>query len=139
MKKILASVGIIGLALGMTACDDDANVASENVSKAADNFEVYRKIAFVNGITDKYLLSIEGLCSVSNEGNKVSVICKTGPNVYKKHLLGLSDNVTYFAEQVDGIKASAYHYRVTIKPEQILPGIDVRTSQGNKSAGVPKG
>lgn len=41
-------------------------------------------------------------------------------------VLGLSDNVTYFAEQIDAIKASAYHYRVTFKPSVIVPNIEIR-------------
>lgn len=82
-----------------------------------------------NGITDKYLLSIEGRCSVKNESDqkKLSVVCKTGESTYKKHLLGLSDNVSYFVEQADGVKVSAYHYRVIFKPESVIPNIDMKT------------
>lgn len=59
-------------------------------------------MVFYNGISGEYILSIEGLCSLgNNDGNKrLSVTCKTGPSAYKKHYLGLSDNVTFFAEQV---------------------------------------
>lgn len=122
----LAAVGILGL--GLTGCSDDSEVVSENLSKAADNFEVNRRIVMFNGITDKYLMEIVGVCSITDEGNQLEVVCKTGKNEYKKHFLGLSDNVSYFVEQVDGVEASAYHYRVTFKPEQIIPDIDLRTS-----------
>jgi hypothetical protein len=103
-------------------------VASENLSKAADNFEVNRRIVFFNGITDTYLLSVEGACAVVDEGNQLEVTCKTGKEEYKKHFLGLSDNVSYFVEQLDGANVSAYRYRVTFKPEVIAPDIDLRTS-----------
>lgn len=35
---------------------------------------------FVNGITDKYLLSIEGLCSITKDKDdaQLEVTCKTG-------------------------------------------------------------
>jgi len=109
---------------------NDADIASQNISKAADNFEINRRVVFYNGITGEYMLSIEGLCSSGNDNtaNKVSITCKVGPSSYKKHFLGLSDNVTYFIEQLEPAKASAYHYRVTFKPQTILPDIDFRGS-----------
>ena len=130
-KKAIASVlAVVTLGLGLTACnEDDADVASKNVSKAADNFEVQRRIVFFNGITDKLLLEIKGPCSINADDPKqLEVICKVGKNSYKKHFLGLSDNVTYFVEQGEPVKASAYHYRVTFKPQTILPDYDFRGS-----------
>ena len=106
---------------------DDAEIASRNLSKAADNFEIVRRIVFYNGITDTYILTIEGKCSLYDDGHgQLEVTCKTGHNTYKKHFLGLSDNVTYFAEQLDAANVSENHYRVTFKPRAILPDIDVR-------------
>lgn len=114
--------------LGAASCDDDATVVNENLTKAADNFEINRRIVFFNGITDTYLLEVQGRCSIKDESGQLEVICKTGDDQYKKHFLGLSDNVSYFSEQIDEATASAYHYRVTFKPEQIIPSIDLRTS-----------
>lgn len=115
------------LCLFMSGCDD-ATVVSENISKAADNFEVSRRVVFYNGITGEYMLSIEGLISIhkDNIDKQLEVTVKTGANQYKKHFLGLSDNVTYFAEQVEGMSASPYFYRVTFKPSVIVPNINVR-------------
>lgn len=48
--------------LALAGCSSDADVASDNLSKAAEQFEVNRRIVFFNGITDKYLLTIEGRC-----------------------------------------------------------------------------
>jgi len=113
-------------AFGLSACSNDAQVASRNLSQAADNFEITRRIVFYNGITGDYMLTIEGLCSQEPDTRKLSVTCKIGPNAYKKHFLGLSDNVTYFSEQMEAAQANVYHYRVTFKPSVILPSIDVR-------------
>jgi len=117
-----------GFAVLTTASCSDAQVASSNLSKAADNFEINRRVVFYNGITGEYMLSIEGLCSLGSaqETKAITVTCKTGPNEYKKHFLGLSDNVTYFAEQTDAAQVSPYHYRVVFKPAAIIPDIDVR-------------
>lgn len=134
MTRALAAVaGTAALTVALAACED-AQIASENLSKAADNFEIERRVVFFNGITDTYLLSIEGRCSIEDEGDQLEVICKTGPKKYKKHFLGLSDNVSYFVEQTEAAEVSAYHYRVTFKPQTILPDVDFRgsTSDGPK-------
>ena len=128
-KIALSVVMVGGLMFGATACfEDDADVASENVSKAADNFEVNRRIVFFNGITDTYLLEIKGACSIEAEPEQLEVICKVGKNKYVKEFLGLSDNVSYFVEQGEPVEASAYHYRKTFKPQSILPDVDFRGS-----------
>lgn len=120
---------VIGLlfVLGITgmACSSDADVASENLSKAAEQFEIQRRIVFLNGITDTYLLSIEGLCSIEDEGNQLEVTCKTEDG-FKKHFLGLSDNVSYFVEQLDSANVSVSNYRVIFKPSVIVPDVDSR-------------
>jgi hypothetical protein len=115
----------------LTGCSDESDTVSENLSTAADNFEVNRRVVFFNGITDTYLLTIEGLCSVTDEGNQLEVTCKVGDDAYKKHFLGLSDNVSYFVEQLDAVDVDAYHYRVIFRPETIVPDIDLETSDGN--------
>lgn len=127
LSLALAAALAIAGAASLTACSD-AQVASSNLSKAADNFEINRRIVFFNGITGEYMLSIEGLCSIgsASETKAVAVTCKTGPSTYKKHFLGLSDNVSYFAEQVDGANVSAYNYRVVFKPAAIIPDIELR-------------
>ncbi|QBZ73534.1 hypothetical protein SEA_MISCHIEF19_49 [Streptomyces phage Mischief19] len=129
-QRVAGAVAVVAaLMFGATACfEDDADVASENVSKAADNFEVNRRIVFFNGITDTYLLEIKGACSIEAEPKQLEVICKTGKDKYVKEFLGLSDNVSYFVEQGEPVKASAYHYRKTFKPQSIIPDVDFRGS-----------
>lgn len=126
MKSKLIAAVVAASAIGLAACSDDAAVVSQNLSKAADNFEINRRIVFYNGITADYMLVIEGLCSQEPLNGRLAVTCKTGPATYKKHFLGLSDNVTYFSEQVEAAGVSKYFYRVTFKPSTIIPNIDVR-------------
>jgi hypothetical protein len=120
---------LLGAVSLLAGCQSDATVASQNLSRAADMFEIDRRIVFFNGITDTYLLTVEGRCSVEvDQLGKLDVTCKTGPNSFKKHFLGLSDNVSWFAEQIDGADVSVYRYRVIFKPETIIPNIDLETS-----------
>lgn len=125
MKNITMIVSALGLAASLAACSD-AEVASHNLSKAADNFEISRRIVFYNGITGDYMLTIEGLCSQQPKERKLEVTCKTGPREFKKHFLGLSDNVTYFSEQVASAPANTYRYRVFFKPSVIVPDVDYK-------------
>jgi hypothetical protein len=125
IKKMLIVMAVLMMLLSGCA---EADVASENLSKKADYFEVTRRIVFYNGITGDYILVIEGLCSLGNYDalGELSVTCKVGPEEYKKHFLGLSDNVTYFAEQIEAVKTDVYHYKVIFRPSVIVPDVDVK-------------
>jgi hypothetical protein len=120
MRRIL-SLAALTLVVG---CSSDADVASSNLSKAADQFEIQRRIVFLNGITDTYMLVIEGRCSIEDQVHQLEVTCKLGPDEFKKHFLGLSDNVSYFVEQMESVDVSTSRYRVIFKPESIVPDID---------------
>ncbi|MBX3579956.1 MAG: hypothetical protein KF723_22360 [Rhizobiaceae bacterium] len=135
MAKWMMGAAAIGLA-SLAGCTD-ADIASTNLSKAADMFEINRRVIFYNGITGDYMLSIEGLCSLGNNdrAGQLTVTCKTGPGIFKKHFLGLSDNVTYFVEQLEARDVSTYHYRVIFKPQTILPDIDFRGDAGELTSG----
>lgn len=132
MKKFILA-GLLTIAVILTGCTSEADTVSENLSKSADSFSVQRKIVFFNGITDNYLLTIEGLCAIDvDDAKKISVTCKVGDDTYKKHYLGLSDNVSYFVEQTDAKYEDAYHYKVLFRPEEIIPDIDLQTSGDDK-------
>jgi hypothetical protein len=128
IKRVLVSLSASLLLLGgAAACSSDADTASSNLSNAADNFEINRRVVFYNGITGEYLLVIEGYCSLGNDDKtgELSVTCKVG-NGYKKNFLGLSDNVTYFVEQLDPVAVGTDHYVVNFKPETIIPELAKR-------------
>ena len=134
-KLVTLGVTMVAGLITLTGCgSSDADVAARNLSKSAEMFEIQRRVVFFNGITDKYLLEITGLCSVETTdaalGGSLEVTCKTGPNEYKKHFLGLSDNVSYLVEQIEGANVSKYRYRVVFKPDIIIPDIDFRTEIG---------
>lgn len=124
MKKIF---GIVIICLSLFGCSRDADVASRNLSTASDNFEIMRRVVFYNGITGDYILTIEGLCTRDNSSTQfvLGVVCKTNDG-YKKHLFGLSDNVTFFMEQLDSKNVSVDHYKVIFKPSVIIPDIEMR-------------
>lgn len=128
MKRFAKVGAALSILLMLGACAKEADVASKNLSTAADMFQVQRRIVFYNGITGQYMLVIEGLCSLGNadKAKELSVTCKVGPTEYKKSFLGLSDNVTYFVEQVEGLGVSPYHYKVILRPEVIVPSLEIK-------------
>ncbi len=120
MKKLLVGI-IAGVALvvALTACPHESDVVSKNISTEADQFHILRRIVFYNGITGEYMLTIEGLCALGNNDppRELTVTCKVGEGQYKKHFLGLSDNVTYFVQQLESASVSSAQYKVIFKPD----------------------
>jgi len=133
-RKSLVTYGLLFIfGTGVLAgCSSQADTVSKNLSKEADSFNVTRRVVFVNGITDKAILTIEGRCSINDSGTQLEVTCKTSdnPELFKKHFLGRSDNMTYFAEQIDANAVDPFHYEVIIRPEAIVPDFKVQTSGG---------
>lgn len=126
MKKIvLLFVVLFGVLLA--SCSTDADVASYNLSQDADQFRIYRRVVFYNGITDEYILMVEGYCSIKKDNldNQLELTVKTDNGTYLKHFLGLSDNVTYFVEQLDASMVSTKNYKVIFKPTTIIPNIEL--------------
>ena len=128
IRVALASV-VAASALAFAGCSSDADKVSQNVSTAADNFEVQRLIVGVNGITDKVEFSVEGRCSIQPNPDQLVVVCKHGPDDYRKHYLGLSDNIFWVSTQLEGIDASVYRTRIVLKPENVVPNFDLSTGK----------
>jgi len=126
MKKKIIAATLLALAVTplLAGCETEANVASDNLATAAEQFKIERSIIFYNGITGEVMLSIEGRCSLEDQGNQLEVTCRIGPNEYTKDLLGLSDNVTYYAHQLETTDVSVYHHTVVLKPENFVPGFE---------------
>lgn len=135
-KNIATAIGItIGILLiifGLTGCTD-ADIASQNVSKEADQFKVKRRIVFINLRHDSYLFEIIGNCSIKTDSsdNQLEVICKVGEDKYQKHFLYLSNETTYTVEQLDYSEVSKYDYEIVFKPESIIP-VKIETEIGGK-------
>lgn len=126
MKKLLLLL-VLAIPFVLAWCSD-AETVSYNISREADYFKVVRRVVFYNGITNDYMLSIEWRCSINYDDldNQLEVTCKIWEYEYKKHYLWLSDNVTYFVEQMESKNVSADHYKVIFKPSTIIPDIEIR-------------
>lgn len=142
MKKIFGFIVVAIIATLFFGCDpavqaaqverqnaltSDAAVARRNLETAEQNFEVYRRVVFYNGITADYILQIEGYLAIIVDGDgDLVVTVKTDDGKYLKHYLGLSDNVTYFSEALAPNSVSARQYKVIFKPLNIIPTIEIK-------------
>jgi hypothetical protein len=120
---------VVGLGAAGCGTSTDAEVASENLSTAAEQFEVDRRVVVYNGITDRVKLEVEGPCNIEDERIQLEITCAisgvgTGHPQAIKNFAGLSDNVTYYVEQLHPIGVSTTQYRVIFKPEAIIPNFD---------------
>ena len=126
MKKIKIFpilLAILMLTLCFASCTAADNV-NQNLSQAADNFEVVRKITVYNARTDMIILEMEGLMSLSNNStSELVVTCKTGENSYKKNYVYLNEYVIYVVEDITGTVTDPYHYKVHFYTA--LPDIDL--------------
>ena len=142
MKKVFMVILATVMVTVLTGCDpameaaavdranaltSDAAVARRNLETAEQNFQVYRRVVFYNGITDSYVLTVEGYLAVTVDGDgDLVVTVKTEDGKYLKHYLGLSDNVTYFSEALAPNGVSARQYKVVFKPSVIIPTIEIK-------------
>lgn len=127
-RKAVAAIAVAFIAsVGLAACND-AQVVNDNLDTEADNFKINRRVVFYNAIADKYILSVEGFCSVDPgdaASARMTVTCKTGGG-YKRNALGKSDNVLWWYEQLDTAGVSPNHYKIVFKPSVLIPEVEVR-------------
>ena len=127
MKKI--AIALVAGTLLLTGCQSAADKANNNLTRAADNFEVARRIVGINGITDKVLFSVEGFCSYNTkDAGNFEAVCKQPDGSITRTTMHLSDNVTFVSTQLAGAHVSLFHSRVIFRPEAIIPNFDLSTS-----------
>ncbi len=130
MKKLgLFLTLILTCGLLCTGCslEDEADVASYNISKEADNFNVYRSVKVINNQSDVVMLEFEGWCSITkdNSDNQLELTYRVGKDTYYKDFIGLNDRTTYVITQLDGSNVDPYHYEWLYHSEGDLVPITV--------------
>lgn len=120
--RILAAATLAGSLLLVSGCTQ-ADRASQNVSRDAENFKVYRRLAVINTITDKPQLELTGYFSIDSDtvDGQLEVTVKQEDGSFKKHFIGLTPTVTYVVEDISGADVSAYRYQISFLPEAIIP------------------
>lgn len=131
MKKKLIALGAIALAstVFLAGCTSDADTVDYNIKTAAEQFEVNRTIVGINGITGDIIFYAEGRCSFEDYGRRFDLICRYGPDEYRKHVFILGDQDSVTVTQEEAIDVSVYHTRIILKPENIIPEFDLEVGK----------
>lgn len=131
-KRIALVIVAFTLAFSFAGCTSAADTANENLTKAAENFEVPRRIVGINAINGDVLFKVEGYCSYETDNDTIDVICATQSSDRKNHVsrttLGKADNVTFVSTQLEDVAVDFFRPRVIFRPETIVPNFDLSTN-----------
>jgi hypothetical protein len=123
MKKIILIVGlVVGLIL-LTGCETEAQRVSYNISQEADNFNKVRQLTVINCIQGDVLFQMTGKFSITadTDDNQLEIVVEDEDGTYKKHFVGLSDNVTYVVEDLIASSVNKYKYTLNFNPKMWIP------------------
>ena len=127
MKKRMAVVAMMA-AIMMTGCNKAERV-SYNLSQEADNFNDIRQITVINCLQGDVLFQMTGKMSITADtaDNQLEVVVEDENGEYKKHFIGLSDNVTYVLEDITAGDVDRYKYTLNFNPKMWLPPVGIET------------
>lgn len=114
---------LIGNAAFLSACGSEAQRVSYNLSQEADNFNVVRQLTVINCLEGDTLFQMTGKMSIKADtnDNQLEIIVENEDGSYKKHFVGLSDNVTYVVEDLDVNHIEKYKYTLNYNPKMWIP------------------
>lgn len=128
MKKYITFIlAIVVMTTVLTGCSEAERV-SYNLSQEADNFNVVRQLTVINCIEGDVLFQMTGKMSITADmaDNQLEIIVEDENKNYKKHFVGLSDNVTYTVEDLDVNDVSQYKYTLNFNPKMWIP-VEIET------------
>ena len=123
-RKIFSIIAILGIGMILlTGCDTQAQRVSYNLSQEADNFNDVRQITVINCLKGDILFQMTGKISITADtaDNQLEVIVEDENGEFKKHFIGLSDNVTYVVEDITTKDVSNYKYTLNFNPSMWWP------------------
>ena len=128
-KKLIAFATVVVAAVLMVSCSK-ADRVSHNLSREADEMNITRKVTVINGITNQTIFQATGQMSIEyvEARKQLNIIALDDDGNYKKHIIGISDNVSYVVEDVTGMKGIDTKYRMYFNPNMILP-VDVKLAE----------
>lgn len=122
-KRIIVLLTTVSMMLSLTACQTEADKVSYNLSLEADNFNNVRQVTVINCLQGDVLFQMTGKMSITADtaDNQLEIVVEDNEGGYKKHFIGLSDNVTYVVEDVTSKDVNQYKYTLNFNPKMWLP------------------
>ena len=113
------------IVMALTGCSTEAERVSYNLSQQADNFNDIRQVTVINCLQGDVLFQMTGKMSITadTDDNQLEIVVEDENGEYKKHFIGLSDNVTYVVEDVTSKDVNQYKYTLNFNPKMWLPEI----------------
>ena len=77
----------------------------------------------IDAITNDVMFQMSGRMSIKADTHdkQLEIVVENGKNKYQKHIIGLSDNVSYVVEDVDVPNVSKYKYEINYNPKMWVP------------------
>lgn len=121
-KKIIALLTCMFIAMSIAGCNE-ADRVSSNLSQQADNFNVLRQVTVINCIANDVVFQMTGKMSIKADtsDNQLEVIVENDDGTYSKHIIGLSNNVTYVVEDLDTNYVEKYRFVINYNPKMWIP------------------
>ncbi len=132
-RRNIAKIIIFLACLFLLSGCRQADIARHNARKEADDFNTRRRLTVFNTRTDRVLLQMEGLMSIStDEDGDLNIMTETEEGKYELNYVHLSNDVTYLIEDISGGQSvSKYSYEISFYPEKVKYGIfDLTTDNG---------
>ena len=129
-RRIITIITSIALStMILYGCGTEADRVSYNISKEADNFNTVRQITVINCLQGDVIFQMTGKMSIyaDSADSQLEVTVEDENGNYKKHFIGLSDNVTYVVEDITtDSDISKYKFTLNFNPNMWLPNsVDV--------------
>lgn len=122
-KKLLTFIATLTMVVSISGCGREASRVSYNLSQQADNFNDVRQVTVINCLQGDVLFQMTGKMSITADtaDNQLEIIVEDENGEYKKHFIGLSDNVTYVVEDITSGDVSKYKYTLNFNPKMWIP------------------
>ena len=119
--KIFGATMLATTLLALSGCTE-ADRVSTNLAQESDNFNVVRKVTVLNAITNDTMFEMTGKMSIkADTADKQLEIVVEDNGKYQKHIIGLSDNVSYIVQDLDVKDVDKYHYSINFNPKMWVP------------------
>lgn len=125
MKRKIVAILLAGvMTTSLAGCvEREADMVSYNLSLEADNFNNVRQITVINCLQGDVLFQMTGKMSITADTSEdqLEIIAEDENGEYKKHFIGLSDNVTYVVEDITSKDVDKYNYTLNFNPNMWIP------------------
>lgn len=122
-KRVVALVLFAIVAMLILSSCSQSDKVSYNIKRQADDFNVRRRITVLNTRTDRVMMRITGLMSISvDSDHDLNIVIEKAPNEFVLDYVHLSQDTTYSVEQIETLEVNKYKYDIIFYPENFISG-----------------